>query len=261
APIDAISPNPYQPRGSVDEQSLEALAASLRTTGMIQPISVRRIGRKLEIIAGERRWRAARLAGMTSVPVVVHQADDRQMLEMALIENIQREDLNAIDRARAYRRYCDQFGLTTEGAAKRLGEDRTTVTNYLRLLDLPADVHQLVISGRLSMGHARCILGVGDDDTRRRLAKMAVAEDLSVRALEERVRREKTGAPPKGAANNDQPAKSAHLRDLEARLALSVGTKVVIHEGRAKGTGRLVIEYYSLDDFERITACLGLSTD
>ncbi len=261
APLDSISPNPYQPRDSVDAGNLEALAESLRTTGMIQPISVRRIGRKLEIIAGERRWRAARLAGMTSVPVVVHEADDRQMLEMALIENIHREDLNAIDRARAYRRYCDQFGLTTEGAAKRLGEDRTTVTNYLRLLDLPSDVLDLVTTGRLGMGHARCIVGVSHDDARRRLAQLAVSEDLSVRALEERVRREKAGTTPKEAPNTEQSAKSAHLRDIEERLGLAVGTKVVIQEGRAKGTGRLVIEYYSLDDFDRITAGLGLSAD
>ncbi|MCP4246656.1 MAG: ParB/RepB/Spo0J family partition protein [bacterium] len=259
APIDSISPNPYQPRGSVDVADLGSLAESLRTSGMIQPISVRRAGRKLEIIAGERRWRAAKLAGMTSVPVLIRQADDRQMLEMALIENIQREDLNAIDRARGYREYCDRFGLAAADAAKRLGEDRTTVTNYLRLLDLPPDVQDVVAAGRLSMGHARCIVGVPEDDARRRLAKSVVSEDLSVRALEDRVRLNRAGDGTKKPDAANRSSKSAHLRDLEGQLALAVGTKVTIHEGRGKGTGRLVIEYYSLDDFDRITARLGLS--
>ncbi len=259
--VDRLSPNPFQPRGTFSDASLAALAASLRQSGMIQPISARRSGGKLQIVAGERRWRAAKLAGMASVPVIVTEVDDRQMLEMALIENIQREDLNAIDRARAYRRYCDEFGVAAEELAGRLQEDRTTVTNYLRLLDLPEDVKALVAANRLSMGHARCIVGVADDPTRLRLAKAVVAHDLSVRALEEIVRREKRGAErsPDGAGRRSD--KTPHLRDLEERLAVSTGTKVTIKEGRRKGSGRIVIEYYSLDDFDRISARLGLEKD
>jgi len=224
---------------------------------MLQPISVRRVGDGFQIIAGERRWRASQLAGLKRVPVLIREVDDQGMLEMALVENIQREDLNPLDRAKAYRRYCDTFAASAEQVAGRVGEDRTTVTNYLRLLELPADIQSLLAAGRISMGHARSLAGVADDGDRRRLAKAVVAHELSVRALEEIVRREKRGEARAPSARRSKD-KSPNLRDLEERLSLACGTKVVIQEGRAKGTGKMVIEYYSLDDFDRIASKLGL---
>lgn len=259
--VEALSPNPFQPRSSMSDEDVRSLADSLRNRGMIQSISARQIGGKLQIIAGERRWRAARVAGIRKVPVVIRDVDERGMLEMALIENLQREDLNPVDRARAYRRYCDDFGVTAEGLAERLGEDRTTVTNYLRLLDLPEDIQDLAAAGRITMGHARCIVGVADDESRRRLAKAVAAHDLSVRALEEIVRREKRGQERSAARARGRAEKSANIRDLEHRLSLATGTKVTVQEGRRKGTGRIVIEYYSLDDFDRIADHLGLTPE
>jgi len=259
--LDALAPNPFQPRGSMQEAPLRALAESLKTGGMIQPISARRVGDRLEIIAGERRWRAARIAGLNRVPVIVAQADDRQMLEMALVENIHREDLNPIDRARAYRRYCDEFALSAEELATRVGDDRSTVSNYLRLLDLPDAVQDLVRAGRLSMGHARCIVGVPDNEQRLRLAKVVMAQDLSVRALEGIVQRERKGQRRAGASGRPTADRTPHLRDLEERFSRATGTKVSIQEGRRKGSGRILIEYYSLDDFDRISGRLGLEPD
>jgi len=252
-----LSPNPMQPRADLSDDGLSGLAESIRNSGMIQPISVRRVGGRLQIIAGERRWRASQLAGLERVPVLIREVDDRGMLEMALVENIQREDLNPLDRAKAYRRYCDTFAASAEQVAERVGEDRTTVTNYLRLLDLPADIQSLLATGRISMGHARSLAGVPDDDDRRRLAKAVVAHELSVRALEEIVRREKRGEV-RAPSTRRSKDKSANLRDLEERLSLACGTKVAIQEGRGKGTGRIVIEYYNLDDFDRVASKLGL---
>ena len=257
-PVDGLRPNPFQPRQVASAEGLASLAESLRTCGMIQPITVRRVAGELEIITGERRWRAAKLGGLGHVPVLVRQADDRQMLEMALIENIQREDLNAVDRARAYREYGERFELTAEAVASRLGEDRTTVTNYLRLLDLDEPILGMVADGRMNMGHARCIVGERDEEVRLRLAEAVVGHDLSVRALEEIVRRGKNVRGRGGADKRPETdTKSAHLRDLEDRLSVSAGTKVTIQEGKRKGTGRVVIEYYSLDDFDRIAEMLG----
>ncbi|HUU85624.1 MAG TPA: ParB/RepB/Spo0J family partition protein [Phycisphaerae bacterium] len=259
--LDRLSPNPFQPRDIATEESLAPLADSLRTSGMIQPISVRARGDRFEIIAGERRWHAARMAGLKAVPVVVHQATDHQMLEMALVENIQREDLNPVDRARGYRQYCDDFAAAPEELARRLGEDRTTVTNYLRLLDLPDEVKEMLAAGRISMGHARCIVGIADDGERLRLARAVVANALSVRALEEVVRRTKPGRGKEGEKPPRSRDKTPHVADLEERCSVAVGTKVVIQEGRRKGSGRIVIDYYSLDDFDRIIDRLGIERE
>jgi ParB family chromosome partitioning protein len=182
------------------------------------------------------------------------------MLELALVENLEREDLNAIDRARAYRRFCTTFGLKADDVADRLGEDRSTVSNYLRLLDLSEPIRELVASDKLSMGHARCLLGITDEPRRMRLALSAAENGLSVRALEEIVRRERTrggvaaSAPAVPTANQ----RSAHIHDIEARFERALKTKVVIHEGRRKASGRITIEYYSLDDFDRIAEMLGV---
>ncbi|MFQ5492399.1 MAG: ParB/RepB/Spo0J family partition protein [Phycisphaerae bacterium] len=253
----SLTLNPYQPRSEASSEGVASLAASIRSSGMIQPISVRIVDGKLQIIAGERRWRAATLAGMDQVPVIVREADDRQMLELALVENIQREDLNPIDRARAYGVYCDRFELTVDQVAERLGEDRSTVANYLRLLDLEDDICAMLADGRLSMGHARCIVGVADAATRMRLAQAAVVNQLSVRALEEIIRREKKGLARKGDGEG-RPVKSAHVRELEHCLGVATGTKVTVQLSKKKGSGRMIIEFYSLDDFDRISGLLGM---
>ncbi len=260
--IDELIANPFQPRSMIDSASIDSLAHSIRHSGILQPITVRKAGNRFEIIAGERRWAAAREAGLATVPVIVRQATDDQMLELALIENIQREDLNAIDRAMAYRQFCTQFDLKPDEVAKRLGEDRTTVVNYIRLLDLPDEIRQLVANEQLSMGHARCILAVSDTEHQLTLARSAAGNQLSVRALEELVRREKTRPEDAGAkAPPGRPARAAHLSDLEHRFEQAAKTKVTIREGKKKGSGRLIIEYYSFDDFDRIATALGVDLD
>jgi len=252
-----LRPNPFQPRSNILEADVVSLAQSIRQNGMLQPIVVRKRGGKFEIIAGERRWRAAQSLGLAEVPVIMREAGDREMLELALIENIQREDLNPIDRARAYQSYITQFELKAEQLAERLGEDRTTVVNYLRLLDLSSSVQELVAADKISMGHARCLLGVSDEARRLSLAETVMGNALSVRALEEIVRREK--AAPEGKAKPVEPkSRSAHIRDMERRFEEAIKTRVTIREGKRKGTGRIIIDYYTLDDFDRISSMLGL---
>jgi ParB family chromosome partitioning protein len=256
---EALYPNPFQPRRNTDDENIGSLADSIQQSGLLQPVSVRLENSRYEIIAGERRWLAARKLGMTEIPAIVRDASDEEMLELALIENIQREDLNAIDRARAYRRFCDEFAVRPEEVAQQLGEDRTTVVNYLRLLDLPSDIQGMVQQGKISMGHARCLLGLENAEQMHRLAEAVVANELSVRALEEIVRRKKG---PRGTVREAQAREPSgpppHIRDLERHFEEALKTKVAIHEGRRKGSGRIVIEYYTLDDFDRIASSLGV---
>jgi ParB family chromosome partitioning protein len=270
---EALQTNPFQPRDIITNDDVVSIAASIRQHGLLQPITARVLNGQYQIIAGERRWRAAKSIGMTTVPVIIREATDEQMLELALIENLQREDLNAIDRARAYRQFCTQFGLTQEEVADRLGEARATVTNYLRLLELAEPIRAMVAAGKLNMGHARCLLGVENETHRLRLAEAAVANELSVRAVEEVVRRGKAlqaGATHVALAEGEAllqsgmrrgRLRSAHLRDLEQRFERAVKTKVTIHEGRRKGSGRITIEYFSLDDFDRIAGMLGVEVE
>lgn len=262
-PVGQLRPNPYQPRRDVPPEQLKALADSIRKSGIIQPILVRRQGSNTyEIIAGERRWRAAQQAGLSELPAVVRAADDREMLELALAENIFREDLNAIDRALAYRRYCDEFGLSAEQVAERLGEDRSTVSNYLRLLDLPSDVKQWVAEGKVSMGHARCLLGLRSPADIALMARQIMEQDLSVRAVEKLVReRVNARAAAILAPGQKGDGKRAQIRNLEERFTRALGTKVEIHEAARKGKGRILIHYFSLDEFDRVAERLGLSTD
>jgi len=261
-PIGSLKPNPFQPRDKTDDESIITLARSIEHSGILQPIAVRRNDNHYEIIAGERRWTAAKSIGMREIPVLVREATDEQMLELALIENIQREDLNAVDRARAYRQFCDRFGLKPEEVAARLGEDRTTVVNYIRLLELPEAILGQVAAGGLSMGHARCLLGVTEKDRQARLAQAVVTNSLSVRALEEIVRRERTRpVAPDDPPARMEPPRSAHLESLQRRFEEALRTKVVIREGRRKGSGRVVIEFYSLDDFDRIADALGVTLE
>lgn len=217
-----------------------------------------------EIVAGERRYRAARMLGWKEVPVLVREATDEQMLELALIENLQREDLNAIDRAGAYRQFCERFRLSAENVALRLNEDRTTVVNYLRLLELPEGVQGMVATGRLGMGHARAILSEPNGVRRERLAQAAVEKELSVRAIEEIVRAGRAASETrnwKPETRTKDQVRSAHLRDMERRFEEALKTRVVIKEGRKKGAGKIVIEYFTLDDFDRVADLLGISSE
>ncbi len=255
-PLSAIRPNPYQPRQFWNANELKDLAESIRQNGIIQPILVRpsREG-TYEIIAGERRFRAAQMAGLTTVPVMIRAATDEQMLELALVENIHRTDLNPIERAKAYKNYIQTFSLTQTEAAQRLGEDRSVISNYLRLLELPEEIQTMLIENQLSMGHARAILALPDEEIRTKLAHRAMAGRLSVRDVENLVRRllqkETTGEAKK-------KEKAAYILDLEKRLESILGTKVRIEAGRKGNRGRIIIDYYSLDDFDRLTAAMGL---
>ncbi len=249
--IDAIVPNPYQPRGEVDEARLHELAASIRSNGIIQPIVVRRVDDAFHIIAGERRWRAAKLAGLHRVPVAVKEVADGQeqsLLEMALIENIQREDLNPIEEALAYRRLADEFQLTQESIATAVGKDRATVANLLRLLRLPDEVRSEVASGRLSMGHARALLSLADEGDQRRIAREVIGRNLSVRETESTVKKIVDGAAPREAP---QPAPvDVHTRAAEDKLKFQLGTRVrIIRKGAG---GRIEIEFTNEDELIRI---------
>lgn len=255
-PTGHLNPNPFQPRGTISDADILSLARSIRRSGFIQPITVRPRAGRYEIIAGERRWRAATHLGLHEVPVMIRDAGDDQMLEFALIENIQREDLGPLERAQGYRRLRDEFDLRPEDIARRLGEDRTTVTNYLRLLDLPAHVQSLVAAGRLTMGHARCLAGVADEPQLDDLVAITTKRGLSVRALESLVRR--TRGDQRDTAPAQRDIGQAHVRDMERRFEEAVKMKVTVQVGKRKGTGRIVIEYASLDDFDRISSLLGV---
>lgn len=258
--MDMIRTNRYQPRGEIKSQDLQSLSASIKKSGVLQPIVVRPLKEGVyELLAGERRWRASQMAGLKVIPAVVREASDEEMLELALIENIQREDLNAIDRALAYRRYCDEFDLTAEEIASRMGEDRTTVTNYLRLLDLPSDVKEYVSEGQLSMGHARCLLSIKSPSELAKLAKEAIQQGLSVRALEKIVR-ERAQAREQASRPSTPPSqqKRPQIASLEQSFIRTLGTKVEINESRRKGNGKIIIHYYNLDDFDRVAERLGI---
>lgn len=245
--IDTIVPGPMQPRTHFDEGSLEGLADSIRTHGVVQPLLVRRQGERYELIAGERRWRAARLAGLTKVPIVVKDVPDHDLLEIALIENIQRENLNPIEEAQAYQRLLENVGLTQEALAARVGRDRSYITNYLRLLKLPDDLQKLVIEGRLSTGHARTILGLGHVDLQRKIARQVIDGALSVRATEHLVRKAVEGTPAKTASAVDP-----NIRAAETKLRRALGTQVRIVQLRGEGQGKVEISFYSNQDLDRI---------
>jgi ParB family chromosome partitioning protein len=236
-----------QPRHIFDEQQLEELAQSIREQGVIQPILVRTAptGGYI-IVAGERRWRAAQRAGLKQVPVIVKEMAEAQAFELALVENLQRSDLNPIEEAEAYRRLTEEAGYTQEQLAHRVGKDRSTVANALRLLRLPMPVRELCAAGQLSMGHARALLGLEAEDEIARLARAVASRGLSVRQTEQLVRRKRakaTMAPP--------PTPSASTRDLETRLRRTLATKVRLVQ-TAGGAGRIEIEYHSLDELDRL---------
>jgi len=251
-PIEAIGPNPRQPRRQFTRQSLEEMAESIRAHGLLQPIIVSPLpgaapGR-YQLIAGERRWRAAQLAGLHLIPALVREASPDQSLEMALVENLQREDLNAIEAAEAFDRLVAEFGLKHEEIARRTGKDRATITNLLRLLKLPAEVQELVRGGKLSGGHAKAVLSLASAEDQRHIATQIVADDLSVRAAERLVGRLAAGQaqPRKSKVQRPDPNIRAALADLERLL----GTRVRLTGGGKKGT--LIFEYYSPQDLMRI---------
>jgi ParB family chromosome partitioning protein len=248
APIAAIAPNPYQPRQVFDDAAIEELAASIREKGLLQPLLVRRAGDGYQLIAGERRFRAAQRAGLTQVPVVVRDVDDREALELALIENLQRENLNPVEEARAYRRLADEFRLGQEEIAQRVSKSRSAVTNSLRLLGLPAEILAQLESGALTAGHARSLLGLDGAAAQTAMAREVAAKRLSVRETEERVR-----------AHAAAPADDLERRAVEDRLARALGTRVQLKH-RADHSGRIVIEYFSLDELDGLLARLGAAT-
>jgi ParB family chromosome partitioning protein len=256
--VDAISPNPYQPRTVWDQQELADLAESIKANGVVQPIIVRPAGAIYEIIAGERRFRAAKMAGLATIPALVRQASDEQMLEWSLIENIHRANLNSIERAKAYQNYLSTFSLTQAEAAERLGENRSVIANYLRLLDLPDEVRQMLAEGQLTMGHARAMLSLPTDELRRKLANRAMAGRLSVREVERLVQRYLAGS---SRIKITARSKPAHLLELESELSRQLGTRVAIETRKNGQRGKIIIEFNSLDEFDRITERIGLAPD
>jgi ParB family chromosome partitioning protein len=250
-PVAAVQPSGYQPRTGFDEESLAALTASVRELGVLQPILVRPAGEgSFELVAGERRWRAAKRAGLQTIPAIVRPVADTRVLEQALVENLQREDLNPIDEAAAYQQLVEDFHVTHEEIATRVGKSRAAVSNTLRLFQLPASIQKMVADAQLSAGHARALLGTPDRAFQETLAKRAVAEGLSVRAVEDAVRdRDQRGQ--KAASR----AKSGKLRppgllELEQLLSAHLDTRVKVEMGASKG--RVTIEFATLEDLERI---------
>jgi len=242
----AISPNPFQPRAAFDDTALAELTASIREKGLLQPIVVRRVGSdRYQLIAGERRFRAAQRAGLERIPIVVRDADDGEALELALIENLQRENLNPVEEARAYQRLADEFGLAQEDIARRVGKSRSTVTNSLRLLQLPAEVLAQLESGALTAGHARSLLALASTQAQAAVARDVAQRRLSVRDTEQLVR---------------ERARPAHAdveqRALESDLARALATRVHLRHNK-DGSGRIVIEYYSLDELDGLLVRLG----
>jgi len=246
--LDSIVPGPMQPRTHFDEASLQSLADSIRSHGIVQPLLVRRRGDGFELIAGERRWRAARLAGITRVPVVVKEVPDDSLLEIALIENIQRENLNPIEEAQAYKKLIETVGLTQEALASRVGRDRSYITNYLRLLRLPDDLQQLVKEGRLSTGHARTLLALSHADLQRRLARQIIDHGLSVRATEQLVHKA-TEEKPK--TSRGPQVVDPNVRAAETKLRRALGTQVKILQAE-NGKGKIEINFFDARDLDRI---------
>jgi ParB family transcriptional regulator, chromosome partitioning protein len=254
-PIDQIHPNPHQPRKTIADAAVAELSASLKSSGIIQPLIVRRQGDHFELIAGERRWRAAKLAGMATVPAIVRNVDGPTQAQLALIENIQREDLNPIDRAEGYRSLMSQLGLTQAELSGRLGEERSSIANYLRLLDLAEPVRNMVRDGRVTLGHAKLLAGVPDILQQQKLADTVVSQSLSVRNLERLLQADAEPLRPRRPSGS-----TAHLADLEKSIARQIGMRVQIHSA-AKGRGRLVLHYASLDQFDDLLSKLGVKAE
>jgi ParB family chromosome partitioning protein len=247
-PVSAISPNPMQPRTALEPEALEDLAASIGEHGLIQPLIVTRQGSdRYQLIAGERRWQAARMAGLVTVPVIVKEATPQQVLELALVENIQRADLNPLEEAAAFRQLVDEFGLTQEQVADRVGKSRVAVTNTMRLLRLPAEAKQALADGTIREGHARALLALTTPQAQVAALKTVLSKDLNVRQTEELVRRLLAEPPPK----TEKPPVSPEIQALEEDFRATLGTKVNLYKNR-KGRGRVVIHFYSEEELQAI---------
>ena len=261
--LSEIVPSPFQPRKIFRDGQLDELVDSIRQHGIIQPLVVREVAGKKELIAGERRWRASQKLGLKTVPVVTKEASDKDVLEMALIENLQREDLNPIEEAQAYTRLAEEFSLTQENIAKRVGKNRATVANVMRLLDLDPDVRSLLATGRITSGHAKVLLAVREPEKQRILADEVVRKSLTVRAVERLVAQDDS-SPSKSKSTSAQKTRSSHSAATDAlsrKLQDRYGTKVTIQHTEKKG--KIELEYYGLDDLDRVLALMGLpqSTD
>jgi ParB family chromosome partitioning protein len=264
--VGQIRPNPYQPRRDFRPEELADLEASLRTSGLLQPITVRPAseGAGYELIAGERRYRAATRLGWTEIPAIVREIDDQTLLTLALVENLQREDLNPIEEAEGYQRLIAEFGLTQQQVADAVGKDRSTVTNMLRLLGLPASVRRLVQEGQLMHGHARALLGLSNERAMSELAREVMTQGLSVREVERRVRAsaEKASPPERGRRGDpaSSPFKTAEVRRIEDHLRRHLQTDVKV-ELRDRNKGEIRIAFYNADDFDRLLDVLGIRPD
>jgi ParB family transcriptional regulator, chromosome partitioning protein len=261
-PLDKIRPSALQPRKQFSEESLRELADSIRERGIVQPLIVRARGEFFELIAGERRWRAAQLLNLPEVPVITREADDRAVLELALIENLQRENLNAIEEAHGYAQLAEQFQLTQEKISTKVGKSRAVVANSLRLLKLPEAVQNFIRDGRLSVGHAKVILGLSDEKNQKLAAERVIKESLNVRQTEGLVVKLQSRGAKKiadVAKNLTIPTGDPHVADLEARLRETFATKVKLNY--AQGKGSLEISFFSDEDLERILQILGIKAD
>lgn len=260
-----IAPNPFQPRREFAEAQLAELEASIRQNGLLQALVVRPApagapeGAEWELVAGERRWRAVRRLGWAEVPAIVKEPDDRAMLVLAIVENVQRAELSPLEEAAGYQQLIDEFGFTQAEVAESVGRERSTVANLLRLLQLPASVQRMVNEGTLSMGHARAILGLEDERAMAEMAREAAEGSLSVRAVEERVRQRREGGerpPSPPSAAPAAPPADPHVRHLETELQRAMGTAVRIRVGASGKSGRIEIPFYNADDFDRVLELL-----
>ena len=251
-PLDLIDRSPYQPRTHLDEAALQELAESIRASGVIQPITVRAIDGRYQLVAGERRWLASQRAGKATVPAIVRQLSNEQAMEIAIIENLQREDLNPVEQARAYERLSREFGLTQEQMAQRTGKDRSSVSNFLRLLKLPAEVLTLIESAQLSFGHAKALMTLDSPEAMGRMAQRAVQLSMSVRQLEAAAYQLMHPAPPTA---KPERVLDPNVREAEQTLQRALGLRVQIQDH--KGKGKIVLEYQSLEDFDRVLEILG----
>jgi ParB family chromosome partitioning protein len=249
-PLEHIETNPFQPRSEFEQQSIQELATSINTYGLIQPITVRRLNaEKYQLISGERRYRASQLAGLEQIPAYIRLADDQQMLEMALVENIQRKDLNAIEVAISYQRLIDECQLTHEGLSERIGKDRTTVTNYTRLLKLPPEIQQAIKSNSISTGHAKALAGIQDIALQLALLRKTIDEELSVRALEQLIRSYNLS---KNKREAPEPRKSNKFKQIAFQLSDKYETDVQIKANPETDKGTIIIHFNGIDDFNRI---------
>ena len=261
-PINSVRPNSFQPRIKFDDRHLAELAASIRLAGLMQPIVVRPLGGdRFELIAGERRWRACRMAGLETVPAIVREADDRKSAELALIENVQRTDLNPIERANAFRTLMAKFSMTQSDVADRVGLDRSSVANLLRLLELPEDIRNMIADGALSAGHGKMLASVPDEAQLRGLVERIMTEHLSVRQTEKAVRdMAQRASASKEEPGNDTPERDANIRDLEEKLGEHLKTRVRIDVSNSGHKGKLVIEFYDLEHFDGLMRSMGFES-